>query len=56
MDDSQRGDIVKYLVQAEYKEKDIQEFMGNMSKFGGLSNGAKKPKTLKHIAVVTQDG
>ena len=55
MDNSQRGDIVKYLVQAENKEKDIQEFMGNMSKFGGLSNAVKKLKTLKHIAVVTED-
>ena len=51
----QRGDIVKFLFQAENKEKDIEEFMGNIKNVGGLGGGVRKLKTMKNIAVVMED-
>ena len=55
VDNTQRGDIVKFLFQAENKEKDIQEFMGNIKNVGGLGGMVRKLRTMKNIAVVTED-
>jgi hypothetical protein len=37
-DTGQRGDIYKFLYQAENKSKDIEEFMGNVNKFNPKGN------------------
>lgn len=55
VDNTQRGDIVKFLFQAENKEKDIEEFMGNIKNVGGLGGMVRKLRTVKNIAVVTED-
>lgn len=53
VDSSQRGDIYKFLYQAETKEKDIEELLGNMNKINmhGAKDGKKlKLKTFKYLA------
>lgn len=60
LDTSQRGDIYKFLFQAENKEKDIQQFMGNINPLNQkgnkkfqLTNGKWK-QTMKAIPITEQ--